>query len=67
MTHEHMHEPSDMDEYEFDQLLNEESEEAEREAAEDTYCPTCSGSGEGQYEGTRCPACKGSGVYNDRD
>ena len=26
------------------------------------YCTTCSGSGEGQYDGTRCWACKGSGV-----
>lgn len=24
-------------------------------------CPTCSGSGEGMYEGTRCSSCKGRG------
>jgi hypothetical protein len=28
---------------------------------EEGYCPTCSGSGEGQYDGTRCWACKGKG------
>ena len=25
------------------------------------YCPTCSGSGEGQHEGTTCYQCKGAG------
>ena len=25
------------------------------------YCPDCSGSGEGQYDGTRCRTCGGSG------
>lgn len=26
------------------------------------YCPQCSGSGEGMYDGTRCSACGGSGI-----
>ena len=25
------------------------------------YCPQCSGSGEGMYDGSRCLACGGSG------
>jgi DnaJ-class molecular chaperone len=25
-------------------------------------CTTCSGSGEGMYDGTRCRSCNGSGV-----
>lgn len=25
------------------------------------YCPACSGSGEGQYDGTHCPVCHGRG------
>ena len=25
------------------------------------YCPQCSGSGEGMYDGSRCSACGGSG------
>ncbi len=25
------------------------------------YCPQCSGSGEGMYDGSRCSACNGSG------
>ena len=25
------------------------------------YCPDCSGSGEGRYDGSRCSTCKGKG------
>ena len=28
---------------------------------EDEYCPSCSGTGEGQYDGSRCSTCNGSG------
>ena len=45
--------------YFFDEQLELESEEESGE--KDGYCPYCSGSGEGQYEGTRCAACKGKG------
>ena len=37
---------------------------------EDEICGSCTGSGEGQYEGTKCSTCKGSGVepvYTDED
>ena len=34
---------------------------------DDDYCTTCSGSGEGMYDGTRCPACKGRGVNPTED
>ena len=29
------------------------------------YCPQCSGSGEGQFDGSRCSSCGGSGVERD--
>ena len=29
--------------------------------AEGGYCPACSGSGEGQYDGSSCRTCGGSG------
>lgn len=29
---------------------------------EGSMCTTCSGSGEGMYDGTRCRSCNGSGV-----
>ena len=32
---------------------------------EQGYCPQCSGSGEGMYDGTRCSKCHGSGVERD--
>ena len=31
----------------------------------DDICPSCCGSGEGQYDGTICHACKGRGVAPD--
>lgn len=31
---------------------------------DDLICLSCSGSGEGQYDGTTCYACKGSGVHH---
>ena len=34
---------------------------AEVEEEEGGYCPQCSGSGEGMYDGSRCSACGGSG------
>ena len=39
----------------------------EDEDTEPYLCPTCNGSGEGQYEGTRCWACKGSGEVSYAD
>lgn len=33
-------------------------DDADEEAG---ICPTCSGSGEGMYEGTRCRSCNGRG------
>jgi len=32
------------------------------EEPEDDYCVTCSGSGEGMYDGSTCRNCRGSGV-----
>ncbi len=29
----------------------------------ETICPSCSGSGEGMYEGTTCRSCKGRGLH----
>lgn len=37
-------------------------EELEIDDDEPGYCPQCSGSGEGQFDGSRCHACGGSGV-----
>lgn len=35
---------------------------------DDDICPTCNGSGEGQYDGTSCRSCGGSGVeHGERD
>lgn len=34
---------------------------------EHRYCPTCSGTGEGPYDGARCMACRGTGDAGDRD
>ena len=31
------------------------------EVLEEGICSTCSGSGEGQYDGSICPVCKGEG------
>ena len=39
----------------------DEAEESNEEEGEG-YCPNCSGSGEGRYDGTDCYACGGSGV-----
>ncbi len=33
----------------------------EIETEEEEYCPSCSGTGEGQYDGSRCSTCGGSG------
>lgn len=33
----------------------------------DAICPTCSGSGEGMYDGTRCSSCGGSGVERSKE
>ena len=35
----------------------------EEDIPEDGICQTCSGSGEGMYDGSTCPACKGRGEY----
>lgn len=34
---------------------------AEDASEDDGYCPTCAGTGEGQYDGQRCSDCKGKG------
>lgn len=31
----------------------------------DDYCPACSGSGEGSYDGSSCRCCGGSGIYRN--
>ena len=36
-------------------------EEDDTEDQEEGYCPTCNGSGEGQFDGSICPTCKGKG------
>lgn len=33
--------------------------------SDDIICSTCSGSGEGMWDGTRCSSCKGAGVERD--
>lgn len=35
--------------------------------SEENYCSSCSGTGEGQYDGTRCWVCKGRGIAPDRE
>ena len=40
---------------------------ASLESDDPESCATCSGSGEGMYDGTRCPACGGKGVIVERD
>lgn len=45
-----------------DLLLVEDDADDADEGDEDLICISCSGSGEGMYDGTRCHACKGSGV-----
>ena len=47
----------DAEEFELSQLAQEYDDQDD-----DHYCPTCSGTGEGQYDGTRCRSCNGSGV-----
>jgi DnaJ-class molecular chaperone len=43
-----------------DQAMNEDDKP---EGDDDPgYCTTCSGSGEGMYDGSRCSRCGGSGV-----
>lgn len=49
-----------------DSLLLEDADEGEDGTENDAeneggICPTCSGSGEGRYEGSDCYACKGRG------
>ncbi len=39
-------------------------DEAE-EDSDEGYCPTCSGSGEGMYEGSHCSSCDGSGEVSN--
>lgn len=39
---------------------------AESDDNEPDYCPSCAGTGEGQYDGTRCSHCGGSGVLKDK-
>lgn len=33
----------------------------------ESICPGCNGSGEGQYDGTTCSTCGGSGVVYEGD
>jgi DnaJ-class molecular chaperone len=43
------------------QYEREDSDVAVDEDSEPGYCPNCSGSGEGMYDGSRCSSCKGTG------
>lgn len=49
-----------------DLLLLEEDDDLnpDKPDADESICPTCSGSGEGRYENTTCHACGGSGVHH---
>ena len=39
-----------------------------RHEDDESICPGCNGSGEGQYDGTTCSSCGGSGVcYSGED
>ena len=40
-------------------------EELEVDDDEESYCPQCAGSGEGQWSDSICHACHGSGVERD--
>ena len=50
----------DAEEFELSQLAQERDDEY------DDTCDTCSGTGEGQYDGTRCRSCNGSGINRGR-
>lgn len=40
-------------------VIDEEEDDTEDQG--EGYCPTCNGSGEGQFDGSICPTCKGKG------
>lgn len=41
---------------------SEQEVRAEAEDDQDAECPTCQGTGEGQWEGASCQSCRGNGV-----
>ena len=47
------------------EINDEELEVEEIDDDEPGYCPQCSGSGEGMYDGSICHACHSSGVERD--
>jgi DnaJ-class molecular chaperone len=52
---------SNYDTEEIDEFVLDLEDDEDVEDDELGICPSCSGSGEGQYEGTRCRTCKGRG------
>lgn len=44
-----------------EEYIDYEQEVEADEEGDPGICPTCSGSGEGRYEGSTCYACKGKG------
>ena len=56
MTENEEYQRDDAEEYELSQLAQEHDDD------DPDICPTCNGSGEGQYDGTHCRSCRGSGV-----
>jgi hypothetical protein len=57
----HLHDFDDEARFQYDER-EDEPDTAVDDDAEEGYCPNCSGSGEGMYDGSRCSSCKGSGV-----
>ena len=43
-------------------LIGGEGWEEEEQEEEEPICPSCNGSGEGQWDGSRCHQCKGRGT-----
>ena len=62
MKCDHLPDLEELDRYKHDEREEEERLDLDGDEEEAGYCPSCSGSGEGQYEGYTCHACKGSGV-----
>ncbi len=45
--------------WEEDAYLNDFDDDTDEDDEEGDICPTCGGSGEGQYDGSVCPFCHG--------